>query len=91
MEFFLICSSTASSYVRDLWIDVLGRDLVKESVQKDVAENSYLPTFQQEEQLISRSPNYDKLHKVRTAMDCLSEKLFEIRSVTDLPQTNRFL
>jgi len=40
---------------------------------------------------IKNSPNYDKLHQVRTAMDCLNKKLCQIRSVTDLPQTNRFV
>jgi len=38
---------------------------------------------------IKNSPNYDKLHKVRMAMDCLNKKLCQIRNVTDLPQTNR--
>jgi hypothetical protein len=90
MEFFF-CSSIPSSNVRDLWIDVLGRDLLKETVEKHVAENSYLPIFQQQELLISRNPNYDTLYKVRTAIDCLSKKLFDIRSMTDLPQTNRFV
>ena len=89
MDFFF-GSSIPSSNVRDLWSDVLGRDLLKETVEKDVAENSYLPTFQQV-LLISRNPNYDTLYRVRTAIDCLSKKLFEIRSVTDLPQTNRFV
>ena len=55
--------------------DVLGRDLLKETVQKDVAKNLYLPTFQQQEQLISKSPNYDKLHNVRMAMDYVGKKL----------------
>jgi len=32
----IIGSLTPPSNVRDLWIDVLGRDLVKETVQKDV-------------------------------------------------------
>jgi hypothetical protein len=40
---------------------------------------------------IKNSPNYDKLHKVRRAMDCLNKKLCQILSVTDLPQTNRFV
>ena len=40
---------------------------------------------------IKNSPNYDKLHKVRTAMDCLNKKLCQNRSVTDLPWTNRFV
>ena len=53
---------------------MIGRDLLKEAVQKDVAENSYLPTFQQQ-QLISKSPNYDKLHNVRMTMDYVGKKL----------------
>ena len=40
---------------------------------------------------IKNSLNYDKLHKVRMAMDFLNKKLCQIRSVTDLPQTNRFV
>ena len=72
-------------------IDVLGRELVKDTVSKNVWGNSYLPTFQHQEQPNSNSPNYDTLHKVRTAMDCLNKKLCQIRSVTDLPQTNRFV
>ena len=40
---------------------------------------------------IKNSPIYDNLHKVRKAMDCLNKKLCQIRSVTDLPQTNRFV
>jgi len=87
----IIISLTPPSNVHDLCIDMLGRDLVKETVQKDVWENSYLPTFEQQEQLNSKGPNCDKLHKVRTAMDCLSKKLCQIRSVTDLPQANRFM
>ena len=59
--------------------DVLGRDLLKETVQKDVAKNLYLPTFQQQEQLISKSPNYDKLHNVRMAMDYVGKKLCQIQ------------
>ena len=53
----------------------MGRDVLKEAVQKDVAGNSYLPTFQQQEQLISKSPIYDKLHNVRMAMDYVGKKL----------------
>jgi len=63
----------------------------KKLSQKDVWENSYLPTFQRQEQPNSKSTNYDKLHKVRTAMDCLNKKLCQILSVADLPQTNRFV
>ena len=69
---------------------MLGRNLVKETVQKDVCENSYLPTFQQEH-LNSKCPNYDKRHKVRAAMDYLNKKLCQNCIVTDLPQTNRFV
>ena len=88
--FLVICtigSLTPPSNIRDLWIDVLGRELAKETVSK----NSYLPTFQQNKWPNSKSPNYDKLHKVRTATDCLNKKLCQIRSVTELPQTNTFV
>jgi len=46
----IIRSLTPLSNVRDLCIDVLGRELVKETVSKNFWENSYLPTFQHQEQ-----------------------------------------
>jgi len=58
---------------------------------KTVSKHSYLPTFQQNKQPHSNSPNYDKLHKVRTAIKCPKKKLCQIRSVTELPQTNTFV
>jgi len=85
------CSAYGGKSYTGFWIDVLDRELVKVTVSKNVWENSYLPTFQHQEQPNSNSPNYDKLHKERTAMDCLNKKLCQIRSVTELPQTNRFV